>query len=149
VKDNTFNADFYIAAATVIPILYLALTLQGSTFEELLTRWKTSLRKVPLSSVWGLTVRLLAFLAFLIAGSIIILAGFVGEYASIVALYRRSATGSAGQFVLISFTGLLLAVLAPPAFKFWAMGHRLVNSLGDDGEELPQPKAKRPPDSSE
>jgi hypothetical protein len=26
---DTFNADFYLAAATVIPILYLALTLQG------------------------------------------------------------------------------------------------------------------------
>lgn len=35
---DTFNADFYITAATVIPLLYLALTLQGQTYERIISR---------------------------------------------------------------------------------------------------------------
>jgi hypothetical protein len=31
------NADFYVTAATVIPVLYVALTLQGRTFHDILT----------------------------------------------------------------------------------------------------------------
>ena len=88
---------------------------------------------------------LLAFLAFLTAGSIIILAGFAGEYISIVALYRRSATGSEGRVVLISLTGLLFAVLAPPAFKFWVMALRITILPSDDKKESPQPRKPTPP----
>jgi hypothetical protein len=35
---ETFNADFYVVAATIIPILYLALTLQGQTYERIIRR---------------------------------------------------------------------------------------------------------------
>ena len=33
-----FNADFYVTAATVIPVLYLALAVQGSTFDAM-SKW--------------------------------------------------------------------------------------------------------------
>jgi hypothetical protein len=33
---DTFNANFYVVAATIIPVFYLALTIQGRTFELLL-----------------------------------------------------------------------------------------------------------------
>jgi hypothetical protein len=35
---DSFNADFYVTAATLIPVLYLALAVQGSTFDAVL-RW--------------------------------------------------------------------------------------------------------------
>jgi hypothetical protein len=33
---DTFNADFYVVVATVIPLLYLALTLQDQTYERVM-----------------------------------------------------------------------------------------------------------------
>ena len=33
---DPFNADFYSVIATVIPVLYLAIAVQGSTFSTLL-----------------------------------------------------------------------------------------------------------------
>jgi hypothetical protein len=37
-QHDTFNADFYITAATVIPLLYLALTLQGNSYDSMMRR---------------------------------------------------------------------------------------------------------------
>jgi hypothetical protein len=42
-----FNADFYVTAATVIPVFYLALTLQGSTYRDLMTRWRKNQMENP------------------------------------------------------------------------------------------------------
>jgi hypothetical protein len=35
-KDPSFNSDFYVTAATVIPVLYLALAVQGPALDEMI-----------------------------------------------------------------------------------------------------------------
>jgi hypothetical protein len=41
-KDPSFNSDFYVTAATVIPVLYLALAVQGPALDEMI-RWLRAL----------------------------------------------------------------------------------------------------------
>jgi hypothetical protein len=40
---NSFNSSFFIVAATVIPVLYLALTLQGSMLDGFIKQLKQTL----------------------------------------------------------------------------------------------------------
>jgi hypothetical protein len=42
-----FNADFYITCATVIPVLYLALAVQGGTYEAMLKAALAGQRRKP------------------------------------------------------------------------------------------------------
>lgn len=37
---GAFNVDFYLMAATVIPVVFLALTLQNQSYERIFVRWR-------------------------------------------------------------------------------------------------------------
>ena|SRR5258708_37245863 len=116
---DTFNADFYITAATVIPIFYLALTLQGQTYQEILTRLKDS------SHLESLTATLTSFV-MLMAGFLIVFYGILGELLAIIALYERKppSVSGGGTNVLISMIGLLAAVTIGPALRLLLLFYR-------------------------
>jgi hypothetical protein len=111
---STFNSDIFVVAATVIPVLYVALAVQNSlsrpntraTVKEVadyLSR-QNSLEKVA-ESLYAMTL---------------LIAGLAGESIAIIALYRRSATVSQAQWVLIC---TLVILLFASGRLFWiAMG---------------------------
>jgi hypothetical protein len=105
---DTFNADFYVVAATVIPVLYLALTLQGSTFESLLAGWESNMR----ANARHARLNRAVLMMFPVLAYLLMVTGYAGELAAIFALYNRSSSGGAGPVALISVIGLMLAVLA-------------------------------------
>lgn len=137
---DTFNADFYITAATVIPLLYLALTLQGRTYDRMLSRvtseyaawvpvrwsWR-SLRQVEgglneadrqrfqhltNKSRWmTFRIMVLQFAAFYI-----VLSGILGEWLAILAIYKGSSDN--GRLILFSLYTLLIAVAVGPVLRF-------------------------------
>jgi hypothetical protein len=77
---NTFNADFYVTAATVIPVLFLALTLQGTFYREILGTWKHKAEHIPLGPTTPDVLEALCKLIIpLLLASLIILFGFAGE----------------------------------------------------------------------
>jgi hypothetical protein len=110
---DTFNVDFYITAAAVLPVLYLALVFEGSTYRKLLKRadeiWEAG-KLYELYLLW----RLLAYALWILWAT--------GEILSIYSLYYGVAL--AGPLVLLSLVGLVIAVTAGPALTFWTSAPR-------------------------
>jgi hypothetical protein len=130
---DTFNADFYITAATIIPILYLALTLQGQSFERLAEAHKRN-HDVPRDKRKGRWTLLEAL--FLSAPYFILISGIVGELLAIFALYNRMAPAGAGPYVLMFTLFLLAAVAAGPVLSYNAMFSEYgANPPGDNSQE--------------
>src|SRR5947209_2251684 len=115
---GAFNADFYVTAATVIPVLYLALAVEGSALAEITTRLNRSVKAMAalkpdtpprqLRLAAGLVG---AYVLMAVAG-VIVVAGVAGEIAALLALYHRSATATAGKLVLLSMIALLAFIAA-------------------------------------
>lgn len=101
-----FNADFYITAATVIPVLFLAFAVQGRTYQDMLQAIRRAKERAAIS------YRPLRILALLILA-----AGTNGEIVAILALYDRST--SAEGYVLIAVISLVIAVVVGPAYALW------------------------------
>ena len=113
--ENTFNSNFYLAAATVIPVLYIALIVQANAVRDILTRLDhamyAKIRSESHSSIILLLMILgliAAFAVWLVSVAILIF-GIVGEITSIQALYHQSDSENIRFLVLVS-TILLLAI---------------------------------------
>lgn len=121
---DKFNANFYITVGTVIPVLFLALTLQGSTLNDMLDRWKATgeaLARGEVKSQWSLATKSLAAGVLLTAIGTILVAGFAGEFLAIKALYYQSPSLTTEAWVFIAAIALLILVVAGPLLKFLAM----------------------------
>jgi hypothetical protein len=130
---DPFNSDFYVTVATIIPVLYLALTLQGSTLEQLLRHWKKVTRGAVLSK-WNLRSELHMDLVALVAiyGCGIMFAGIVAEIIVLLALYHQSGGSESKYFVMVVMIGLLILVAAGPFLKF---AQTFISTAGDLPEE--------------
>lgn len=118
-----FNGLFYATAATVIPVLFLAIAVQGLAFQQVLLamRWlngaaNAARRRHDSYRHYYMPLCLLTIAAMLIAAAIPYL-GAAGEIDAILALYHHQASG-AGSLVLAAT--ILLAIIAAggPAIAF-------------------------------
>jgi len=113
-----FNATFYATGATVIPVLFLALAVQGRGFGELL-RAATIGREEAAAHRRRDPVLLFPPRVLLAAAWVIMAAGFVGEGVAMYDLYSGSASsGLDGITVLAATLVLLLAVVTGPVLAF-------------------------------
>jgi len=128
-----FNADFFVTAATVIPVLYLALAVQGSTFDAM-SKWLYGiivrrggrvarfieshprflwLRRIPkgfgVKAAKVFSVAPAFLLVFTLALSLI--GSLIGEFIAFLALYQRKASPWQANYVLISLI-VLASVIA-------------------------------------
>jgi hypothetical protein len=157
---GAFNANFYVAAATVIPVLYLALTLQGPTVRRLMERGIDQSYKVLMlelkkesnkswrqrqAEIWG---RSILTVAFIYTNFIIFSSGIIGESIAIVALYHESASTLSGEFVLGATIGLLAVIAASQLFII-ATGPSLTRRLNEEKEEKRLGETSNSQDSSE
>lgn len=116
----SFNANFYITAAALIPLLYITLSLQGSTFNSLVTHWlkaRDELLKTDLTG-WPFLRSWIKSTALSTVASAIWYAGIIGEAFAVWALYEQSSNAFIGPFVLLSIFALL-SVLA--VTTWWSM----------------------------
>jgi hypothetical protein len=125
---DSFNADFYFAAVTVIPVLFLTFALQGPTFE----RWLTLIRAMRIQAgrsareqstgVYGIYLEAIFAFWFILFGMIaatlayVLGAGIWGEWAAIFGLYARTGQDAVG--IRNAMLTLLLAVGIGPALRF-------------------------------
>jgi hypothetical protein len=112
-----FNATFYATGATVIPVLFLALAVQGRGFGELL-RAATTAREEAAANKRRDPVLLFPPRVLLAAAWVIMAAGVVGEGVAMWDLYFGSASGLDGITVLAATLVLLLAVVTGPLLAF-------------------------------
>jgi hypothetical protein len=130
-----FNGLFYATAATVIPVLFLALAVQGRVYTDLLRAAqnyghfrRTTLPPPELTAGparWVFRLTMAAINASLwLAAWLIPLAGFYGELGAIVALYRRTDSNGIRLTVLAATLLLLVGVAAGPVIAISRPTHR-------------------------
>jgi hypothetical protein len=135
---DKFPSDFYVTCATVIPVLFLALAVQGQTYNWLMGRYwergRAFIRKIiRMGSVQesasdgqhapGIISSTLAFVFFGSIATAIIVCGGGGETAALVALYRGAefhdvrpvVLGSTLFHVAVVVGGPFIASLQPPS----------------------------------
>ena len=113
-----FNATFYATAAAVIPVLFLALAVQGRGFGEML-RAATTAPEEAAANKRRDPVLLFPPRVLLSAALVIMAAGFVGEATAMWDLYFGSASSAFdGLTVLAATLVLLLAVVTGPLLAF-------------------------------
>jgi hypothetical protein len=116
-----FNGLLYATVATVIPVLYLAITLQSTLYTRLLQVPDKAMRWL-LTRTWirpqSLTAELIAgciMTPVLIAAWFILLYGIAGEIIAIVGLVSQSTSKTTEQLAAFAVILLTLVVGAPPA----------------------------------
>jgi hypothetical protein len=142
---STFNSDLFIAVATLIPVLFLALAVQRDTFVRVLRAYQrfvnppadeqppSMLTKIPF--VAGLVLVPLGLTGILVAGG-------WGEPLAIYALYQRQALHSTELAVLWSavFLAIVTAIVASASFT-GAMVRTRPRKTGDIPKPAPEHEA--------
>jgi hypothetical protein len=131
-----FNTDFYVTGATVIPVLYLALAIQGDVYVRVATLFHKIWKKG--TSRWQNALGGILYFALFIAGLAIVAYAGLGEILAILALYHRSASSWMALSVLISVILLLVAVLAWPAVNIVIVFLRDSGLFGNLFEDIPR-----------
>lgn len=115
-RHHYFNADFYITAAALIPLLYIALTLQKTTFRNILIATVASVEKASQTADEfpgpTATKAVFRFTLLSITMGMIWYGGIIGEGLAVWALYRQSESTFSDVFVLASILALLLILAA-------------------------------------
>jgi hypothetical protein len=118
-----FNGLFYATVATVIPVLFLALAVQGSTYRELVK----SSQAGHLLAKW--------------AAAGILLYGTMGEIWALLSLSAQRARGASG-FVLLSVIFLVLATAAGPFVAYVRAERAEALAARERTRTLRQPSAR-------
>ena len=112
--DKHFNADFYVTCATVIPVLFLALVVQGSTYESMLRSAVEAANREPVRGRDGAVSQLLPVVAYLT-----LMAGVLGEAGALWALFNGRDTKTDRVVVLVMTVFLLTIAAAGPVWRFF------------------------------
>jgi hypothetical protein len=125
---DKFPSDFYVTCATVIPVLFLAIAVQGRTWESILHNYRTAdqVASEDFARKWrdARSTWERAKVVFVRRGSAnfkssnltlaivyIIAAGTFGEFMALLTLYRGSEVRS-GRFIVFVATLILVAAVA-------------------------------------
>ncbi len=142
---DPFDSSFYIAAATAIPVLYVALILQqGTSFDSMLTRLKRSTdeieNKLDVAKLldnppkWrdGLVLMTEPFVFLLLRSAVltILLFCLLGEITAIVVLYNKADNPGARYIVLISTIGLFVITAVGPTLALIKLEGRYWFAMG-------------------
>ena len=140
---------FYATAATVIPVLFLAIAVQSSAyldaFERMAERIARKLREAAAGGNRASAVRAAA--AAVLMGTVavyILIAGSVGEMLAINSLAWGKDTLSNRLFVRLSALQLIWAVVVGPAIRLFKPVVRILKEQFEilhDVEEEPHPAA--------
>lgn len=123
--NRAFNENFYIVTATINPIFFLALTLQGSFYGRLMERVNNAVKALvkagkEKNTTWKTVV--LAYIGIGVAGfaMAILIAGFGGEFLALHALYNQSGSNHIQALVFWSTAGMIFITAAIPG---WTVMH--------------------------
>jgi hypothetical protein len=109
-----FPSDFYVTCATVIPVLFLALVVQGGTYETMLRSASHAAHRRPGRSRDDAAAQLLPLVAYLTLA-----AAILGEAFALIALFNGSEDGRSEGVIILIMTLILVAVAgAGPAWRW-------------------------------
>jgi hypothetical protein len=135
----TFNGLYYATIATVIPVLFVAVAVQGPAYANLLQQahrvnqvGKSAKDELGGSLPDEVSAPLLRALrtiveAITLTAYLLIAAGILGEITAIIALYRERASGTFG---LITLTATIMLLLAGAFGPFCALVKAMWDTSG-------------------
>jgi hypothetical protein len=141
----SFNANFYIVAATVIPVLFLAIAVQGRPYESLMTAFSHAFRRWMVPGRWirSVPAAVIGVTAAVAAGGMLYSA--VAEVLAVYALYQQQARSATAQNVLLAVTFMVIMTAAAPGLAFYrvvvvplARGSKWIFSVQGDAEAAPR-----------
>jgi hypothetical protein len=122
-RTDTFNADFYFMAATIIPIFFLALMLPGGVlfrYSIWVRRWHTRHLSDALNNkdrrYWRTLLANRGHDLFSLPIQLMLLAASIGEVSAVIALDQRHATPREHWWVLVSVIGLPVVTVMSALF---------------------------------
>jgi formate-dependent nitrite reductase membrane component NrfD len=131
-----FNGLFYATAATIIPVLFLAVAVQGGTYQVLLNALLESDRRQPQATTrlrrWLAAARTNTLLTFTLA----ILGAVVSETWAVIVLYIQKPVWWSGPIVLTGTIFLIAAIAIPP---ITALGRMARTNVEPDETDTPSP----------
>ena len=119
----SFNAALYTTVALIIPVLFLAIAVQGRAYENLLktsvtaandSRWDQD----PEPGMRQYTASTVAVMALWLAAYLTLICGAAGELVAILALAGQHA-GVQADFAVTAVLFLTAATAAGPAVALW------------------------------
>lgn len=136
---GSFNSNYYLTTATVIPILYIAVIAQFPMIDRIVTHLTeitarltrldtqpTGHPRIAMKARFALVAIYFAYIITFLAVVFIILASVQAELQSILALYNQSGTNAAG--VLHAVILLIVASLLVPIWTVLTAYSRLIQS---------------------
>jgi len=154
---SAFNGLFYATAATLIPILFLAVGVQGPVFGRVIRAYQALAHPGPGEErpykhavpIFGLATNALRILMVTV-----LVAAACGELLALIALYLQSDIAGTGLLVLVSAGFLTIAAGVIPAGAFAGVlfrtraqntGQELASREGDRKNQQADPGASLPP----
>ncbi len=110
---DTFKPEFYVTCATVIPVLFVAVAVEGRTYASLLKAAKGGkpLKPGQTEYPWRWSIRDVSLMQL---ASFILFAGSLGEGLALYVLYRGAEWGNSRFWVLLATLLLVAACAARP-----------------------------------
>jgi hypothetical protein len=139
---------FYATAATIIPVLYIAIAVQGPAYQNLISAMADIDRRRDSNpqGYWR-PILLTAVSAVLFVAAVLILTyGVLSEIDAIYALYQQQARNSTAQAVLIGVIILTIATAAGPALTFVRYNYKFITQAGQDAPEDTTPNVNPEPE---
>ena len=135
---KSFDPNFYIVCATVIPVLFLAVAVQGGAYKSVLTAAMTAARTKP-SDGWKRQLRALALSRTLqLAGYAIWCAGALGELLALMVLYQGHEEGGTRITVFLATAFLAFVASAGPLSAYIDVRSNIWNQRGSLPDDLSQ-----------
>jgi hypothetical protein len=121
-----FNSTFYATAATIIPVLFIALAVQGHAYEALLRAGQFAIKArfrlgpstaggVVRGPAWPSIIAICLLLGIAFA---IVAAGGYGELLAVYALYQGNDQATTRRAVLLATMFLVILVAAGPPLAY-------------------------------
>jgi hypothetical protein len=130
------HPDFFLAAATVIPLLFIATTLQSDRLSNAAFRVVSEIHRARLSED-RLVRRSAVWAAAVIRNGIglVFVAGFAGEALALLALMTPVFSNAAVMWIVFALTVILATVVA--ALSFSKFREEVKSALDEKGLDLP------------
>jgi hypothetical protein len=113
-----FNGLFYATAATIIPVLFVALAVQGRGYENLMKTFDTMDERSDHDISRTQAAAFVATGVLVTIATLILASAVLSEILAVYALYQQQARSTTGWTILISVILLTIATAATPALTY-------------------------------
>ncbi len=119
---KTFPADFYVACATIIPVLFIAIAVQGNMIDEMMRVTLKTAGKTP-----GRLGDSFVSVLLPVAAWVALAAGVIGEWGALGSLFSQSDSLTTRRLVMGMTLYLVAVAAAGPVGRYLQASNALAD----------------------